>query len=148
MDAFPVREPLEGDRQIEQLIHPTGHCFDDALEILVQLLTEEHVPPAKLLLVHGICLMDDNCRFAHAWVEQDGQCLFLGRYQGDTVLCTVDRADFYRRLRVQERTKYTPQQAARENERTCSYGPWKPRYLALTRPGEEAHGDTEPLHLV
>ena len=132
MEPLPVRDPLEGDRQIEQLIHPTHQCFDDALELLVHLLTDEHVPPAQLKLVHGICLMEDNRRFAHAWLERDGECLFLGIYQGERVLCTVARPDYYRRLRVQERTKYTPQQAARENARTYSYGPWKPAYLALT----------------
>lgn len=148
MEPLPVGDPLEGDRQIEQLIHPTHHCFDDALDILVKLLTEDHVPPEQLLLVHGICLMEDNRRFAHAWVEQDGQCLFLGLYQGEVVLCSVARKDYYRRLRVQERTKYTPRQAARENERTYSYGPWKPAYLALTRQAEKGQDGSDPLHLV
>jgi hypothetical protein len=119
--------------QIEPLLSPTRQCFDDALELLVTLLIDDDVPPAQLKVVHGICLLEDKQRFAHAWLERDGQCLFLGLSQGERVICSVARPDFYRRLRVQERTKYTPQQAARDNASTSSSGPWKPAYLALTQ---------------
>ena len=82
--------------------------------------------------MHAICLVPgEGSRFAHAWVERGTACLFLGLYQGARVLCQVPRQDYYQYLRVQERTKYTPWQAARENERTVTYGPWKPQYLAL-----------------
>jgi len=151
VESLPVGDPLEGDRQIEQLIYPTGQCFDDAIELLVSLLTEEHVPPAQLKLVHAICLMPGEAsRFAHAWVERDGECLFVGIYQGERVRCTTDRALYYRKLRVQERTKYTPQQAAHESARTSSCGPWKQRYLALTHDAPaRGEGDApDPLHLV
>lgn len=129
---------LEGDRQVEQCIYPTNECFNDAMEILGVLLTEKEVPPDQLRLVHGICLMDDGTRFAHAWVERERTCLFLGLYQGERVLCQVPRQEYYQRLRVEQRTKYTMAQAARESARTVSYGPWKAAYLALTRiPQEE-----------
>jgi len=128
---------LEGDRHVEQCISPTHECFNDAMDILAELLTADKVPPAHLRLVHGICLLEDGTRYAHAWVERGTACLFLGLYQGARVLCSVPRPEYYARLRVQQRTKYTMAQAARENARTVSYGPWKAAYLALTRMPQE-----------
>jgi hypothetical protein len=128
---------LEGDRQVEQALLPTHTCFDDAMDLLVEMITVRKVPPAQLRLVHGIGLLADGRRFAHAWVERGPSCYFVGLYQGQRGLCTVVRQDYYQRLRVQERTKYTPWQALRENQRTISYGPWKPAYLALARRVDE-----------
>ena len=126
--------PLEGDRQIAQCIFPTH-----------QVLYRRHghprgaahggaCPPTALRLVHAICLLpDEGTPFAHAWVERGTACLFVGLYRGARVLCSVERPAHYEHLRVQHRTKYTPWQAARENQRTVSYGPWKPQYRALIR---------------
>lgn len=137
LNRLSPRTDLEGDRAVQETIFPTGQCFDDAMEILVELLTVTQVPPEQLRLVHAIALLpDEGTPFAHAWVEHGSQCLFLGLYQGTRVLCTVPRQEYYQRLRVQHRTKYTPWQAARENERTVSCGPWKAHYRSLTRPKE------------
>ena len=152
MEPIQVRDHLAGDRQIEQVIHPTHQCFDDAVELVLYLHTEEGVPAAQLRVVHAICLLpNDGMRFAHAWVERGSDCLFLGLYDGARVICTVPRHDYYRRLRVQERTKYTPRQVAQKAQRAMSHGPWKPQYLALTRQGAAAQterDDAEPLQLV
>ena len=138
LNPMSPRTDLEGDRQISQCVLPTGECFNDAMEILVELLTVQQVPPEQLRLVHAMALLpDEGTPFAHAWVEHGSQCLFLGLYQGTRVLCTVPRQEYYQLLRVQHRTKYTPWQAARENKRTVSLGPWKPPYLALTRPKDD-----------
>jgi hypothetical protein len=128
-----VADTDDGARAVEQMILPTFQCFNDAMDILVDCLTTRQVPPERLKLVHGVALLDDGTPYAHAWVEEGRTCYFAGIYQGERVICAVPRQEYYQKLRVQARTKYTPWQAQRENERTTSYGPWKPAYLALTR---------------
>ena len=100
-----------------------------------QLLTGEHAPPPRCAWCTPSACSQSRARLAsaHAWVERGTACLFVGLYRGARVLCSVERPAHYEHLRVQHRTKYTPWQAARENQRTVSYGPWKPQYRALIR---------------
>jgi hypothetical protein len=130
-------------------IYPTGTCFDDALDYLVCRVLEDPrlIKGRRLLLVHGIGLIPadaayratPNAPFAHAWVEEADVCWTTGLLNGERVLVRHDRGDFYRRLRIQSTTVYTPRQAHRENVRTNSFGPWRAEYLALCRNAPPIH---------
>lgn len=122
------------------IILPTHTCFDDALEYLAARTKADPrlAHGRRLLLVHGIAVIpegqpDAGELFAHAWVEDAGYCLTMGLLDGVRVLVRHERADFYRRLRIQQTTTYTVRQAWRENVRSATYGPWKPEYEALCR---------------
>jgi hypothetical protein len=52
----------------QQTVHPTGSCFNDALEFLENGVKLGQINPfdSSWLLVHALCKMDDGHIFAHA----------------------------------------------------------------------------------
>lgn len=121
---------------METCIYPTGKCFDDALDLISQLLQGAETPEAlaeRLVLVHGICLAPDGHPFAHAWVEDEDRCLFRGILAGEAHYFAAPHAAYYADARVQEVTRYTVREAWAANRRHGTYGPWLPRYQALCR---------------
>jgi hypothetical protein len=119
-------------------IHPTHHCFDDALEYIVARVKREPAlaRDATLQLVHGIVHFPDDQPaagklFAHAWVEEHGQVWNAGILDGVGIWYAVERSEWYAAMRVVKTTKYSIRQAYLENLRTRTYGPWAPEYQAL-----------------
>jgi len=123
-------------------IFPTHHCFDDALDLLVQFLREDPaggLEHSRFWLVHGIARYPEGQphageRFAHAWVETfDKRVWDCGVLDGELITYSVDRAEFYEKLRIETTTRYSARAAWDENRRSGTYGPWQPEYQALCR---------------
>lgn len=125
----------------DNVIYPTGKCFDDALEFFGECVKqpgEEH----RFRLAHGICLMPDEQPnagqpFAHAWVVEfarNGVLVWsFGIWKGFRIRYSAERGEMYAHLRPQAVTYYTAEEAWNENRRTGHYGPWRAEYLALVR---------------
>lgn len=119
-------------------LYPTHSCFDDAFEFIndaimlsQEPLRTEHIN--SLILVHGICLLSNGAPYAHAWVERSGQCIFKGILEGEASYFAGEQKEFYDEHKVQETTKYTVIEAAKENKRTGHLGPWVQRYRELCK---------------
>lgn len=121
------------------LIFPTHSCFDDALEMLPVLIEQDRRNRELLHLVHAICLMPDGSHYAHAWVERENECLFFGIINGEKLLLVTNKDKFYQLYKVQETTRYTVREAAKENFNNNHYGPWKPEYYALCSNNKETY---------
>lgn len=107
-------------------ILPTYRCFDDALEFIEMRVKETPTLVRHdwlLVLVHGICVGDDDTRYAHAWVEEAGQAWDAGLIDGQRVYYAVARSEYYAAKRVEESTRYTLRDVVRENGRSGHYGP-------------------------
>jgi hypothetical protein len=111
-------------------ILPTFHCFDDALELIAARVAEG---ADGVLLVHGIAVGANGEPYAHAWVEEHGLSWDSGLWQGQRIYYAVGVAEFYAARQIVQTTKYTAREAAEQNHRTHSYGPWEPVYRALCR---------------
>lgn len=129
---------------------PTHHCFDDAAEYLdarVRAAPDPLVDLASLRLVHAVARFpidqpEAGKPFAHAWCEER---ITLGGKpravvwhaallpNGVRVYLCSPRAHYYHELRVAATTRYTLRQVFEENQRSGTYGPWRPEYLALVR---------------
>lgn len=135
----------------EGTIHPTNTCFDDALEYLERRVkADPSIAREKtLLLAHGICRIppgqaDSGHVFAHAWVEENGNVWqwgileTVGPLNGERVEYSIEKADFYREMRVREVTLYTLKEVHAENTKHGTYGPWLEKYQALTKDGRKS----------
>ncbi len=125
-------------------IYPTGHCFDDALELISELVMEKpaRAHDATLLLVHGIAVGDGNGvpkghRYAHAWVEDGDLCWDGGLVDGQRIYYAVKRTEWYAARRIVHTTRYSVEQACRENFRSGHYGPWRREYRALCNDSDQ-----------
>ena len=120
-------------------IFPTHQCFDDVLDHQAELAQRDPVTAARQFIVHGICLAPEGEHagepFAHAWVEDDEESRVseAGILNGEKIWWSADRDEWYAALRVQERTRYTLDQARILNWQTAHYGPWVPKYRALCK---------------
>lgn len=115
-------------------IVPTGKCFDDSLDLLIEILKLHPDWVTTLRLVHAICTMPDGRQYAHAWVEDltDDSVAFYGLVDGERMLFkAVTRQDYYDQHGLVELRRYTYPEALRENRRTTHYGPWVEHYRAL-----------------
>lgn len=124
--------------QVNPVMHPTGTCFDDALELLAFFIEEDKRRIETLVLVHGICLKPpgyprEGAPFAHAWLEEGDLVWSAAILDGVKVQFSCEGEDFRRQLRVQEATRYTPREASAENMRTNHYGPWVEKYRSLCK---------------
>lgn len=127
-------------------LRPTHHCFDDALDYLGHVaLTESKDVLMEHVLVHAICLTptEEAVPFAHAWVERGGEVIQGGLLDGEIVYVFLPKGPFYEQMRIQECTRYSVEEAHRENFRTNHFGPWKPEYAALCGSGGRVHGKLE-----
>ncbi len=132
-------------------IHPTGTCFDDALEFVLSLAPDEHELAAQIealedtvRIVHAICLGHDASEhYAHAWVEHLHAgymvCWQAGTFDGARIYFAIDRKDFYRGYQVARTVKYTLRQAAVENLASGHMGPWDPELYALANKAGEGN---------
>lgn len=125
-DSAPVPAP-EG-----ATIYPTHTCFDDVVDYLNQ-IAYRGASREELLaytVVHGILVMPDGSRFAHAWLEHDGKILDGGIYQGERVWIEYSLTEFRGLHVVEDETRYTLPDAERLDDE-FGPGPWKPKYRAL-----------------
>lgn len=111
-------------------ILPTHTCFDDALELLSQLAV--HGARAEQLqtfvLVHAICVAPDGELYVHAWLEQGSNVWQCGIVDGVRVYFAMPIERFVAERPIREQTRYSVDDALRENMRTGHYGPWVDRY--------------------
>lgn len=122
-------------------ILPTHTCFDDALDVLADMVKASPSQTADLFLVHGLCRAPDGHLYAHAWVEwertpADVQCVFAGILEGECGHFMGDRAAYYAEIHVEETTRYPVEAAIAENVRHNHYGPWVARYREHCRTQE------------
>jgi hypothetical protein len=109
---------------------PTGTCFDDALEFVI----EANVPRSnwyKYTIVHGVCVAPDGHRYAHAWIERGELAIQVMLDGEERFALSLPRGEFYTYYRVRLTTRYTVREAAEENRRTGHYGPWLEQYRQL-----------------
>jgi hypothetical protein len=119
---------LGRDRNV---IHPTHQCFDDAMEFLLQ----PHLAPEQAracVIVHAICLGPNDERYAHAWVELEGDAWQGGIRGGERIYYPTPQAELHATLRVQHCTRYNLDEIVALNYATRTYGPWDPMYRGLT----------------
>lgn len=133
-----------------QTIFPTNTCFDDTLDF-IDALYFSGVPKQalrNLFVVHAICLWPGHQpgtehrageRFAHGWIERGKFVIQCGIIDEERRWYALERESFYQHMRVQRMTRYSTEEALRENFRTNSYGPWLPEYLALCKGGVMAN---------
>lgn len=117
-------------------IYPTHTCFDDALDMLTEIIktNPEVAHSNELLLVHGICFPPDYGEFSHAWIEKSGKyVLWTGILDGKRQEFVSEIAEYYDFFHVQETTKYTPKEAWLENSKHVTFGPWVEKYKNLCR---------------
>ena len=122
-------------------LYPTFHCFDDALDLIGMLLTEnpddrDHLSET-LVLVHGICRAPDGNLYSHAWVEYEEQAFFRAIIEGEPTYVATSIAEFATEFQVQACTRYSVREAAILNRQSGHYGPWLPQYKALCHPRRE-----------
>lgn len=123
------------------IIYPTHDCFTDALEYLSDRVIFAGLRIGVFRLVHAIALLpagpEKDKPFAHAWVEEDtdgGTLAWQSGYlDGRRIRYAVEAAALRAELRIQAETRYSALQACFENQRSGTYGPWKPEYQALCR---------------
>lgn len=119
-----------------QTIYPTHTCFDDALDLLTELIkaNPKIVRTNEILLVHGICFAPELGEYSHAWLEMDGEyVLWVGILKGQRQEFKSSIKSYYEHFNVIETTKYTPRQAWEKNNEFVTYGPWEEKYLKLVR---------------
>lgn len=120
-------------------IYPTHHCFDDALDFIIEVLKanpqDRDALLERLFLVHGLCQAPDGHPYAHAWVEDSRKtaCIFRGIVDGETHYFAAAKDEYYADAKVLEVTQYSVQEALEQNRRHGTFGPWEPRYIALAR---------------
>lgn len=122
-------------------ILPTHQCFDDALDLLVEILKSEpdiykrgHLI-TQWRLVHGRCLAPDGHSYAHAWVENTHShtCYHVGLLNNERVILDAATPEYHAELRVQDCIRYTYPEALRLNRQHGHYGPWLDHLQSLCR---------------
>lgn len=119
-------------------ILPTFHCFDDALDYLVQRVRAEPALADRetLHLVHALVLSDAGLPYAHAWCEEGDHCWDAGIVDGTRIWYAVRRDEYYAARRPVRVTRYSIGAAWSLNRRFGNYGPWEPAYIAACGRGD------------
>lgn len=120
-------------------IHPTHTCFDDSLDLMVDLLKAQEEPGGdrtlvdRLRLVHGTCQAPDGHLYTHAWLEdiENGVATFTGIHQGERRHFQTPTAEYHEHLKMQDLIRYSYSQAFAWNRASGHYGPWDPRLREL-----------------
>jgi hypothetical protein len=123
-------------------IRPTHTCFDDALDLISEIVKEgrEVWDSGEIVLVHALVAPAGE-PFAHAWVENQfgrGVALWSAIIAGQRKIVASNVEEYRRKFKVVEETRYTPVEALRENERHVNYGPWVERYREFCGLGPNA----------
>ena len=119
------------------IIYPTHTCFDDAVQIMADLVREnrETLNSNRFVIVHAI-VAPEGKESSHAWVEdtEKNLVIFMGLLNGDRMSFSVDLGEYYLKMNVRDFTKYTIAECIAEEKKTGqerSYGPWKEKYREL-----------------
>lgn len=114
-------------------LEPTHTCFDDALDLIVDIVKENPRlgPSDELQLVHAICKAPTGELFAHAWVEYKEMCIFAGILNGIKTYFQAAKDEYYLNFAVGEHTKYAVKDAILMNWKHGTYGPWEEKYERL-----------------
>jgi hypothetical protein len=116
----------------EIVIHPTHTCFDDALDLVEDLMKSDSSFDWKnCLIVHGIA--DCGQLYSHAWLEYGDCCIEMGILDGERVIFEQDKKKYYESRKISDVTKYTVHEALKENLKHEHYGPWEQKYLELCK---------------
>ncbi len=132
-------------------IYPTGTCFDDALDLMVELLkaagpVEGEMLSQRLRLVHAACVWpEDGHLYAHAWLEDIGRgvAYITGIYNGERCHFEAPAAEYTEPLQVQDLIRYSYREAFHLNRASRHYGPWVPHLRALCRARDAAMRTTQ-----
>lgn len=117
-------------------LHPTGTCFEDVTMFFAKLCHEnEHrLADPKFRMVHGICLMENDRPYAHAWIEEGKNVWFSSILKDQKVFVQCPRKDFYKRFRVKDFTRYTFLELLELSKKVGNAPPpWEEKYLVLCR---------------
>lgn len=127
-------EEEEGSAVSHTLL-PTGTCFEDVTQEFIRLLQEfRDYHPERILMVHGICLLEDGEPYAHAWIEIGDEAHFPGILDGQKGFAVATLDEFTRAYRVQECTRYNYNEVLRVAKSLNDMPPpWKSQYRRLCR---------------
>ena len=114
-------------RKANGIIYPTNTCFDDALDLIGDIITVHPRRRGTLFLVHALCKPEKEI-FAHAWVEEGEEAYWFGILNKQRMLFGSPRKKYRTGLGAFDITRYSVKHAAQENNRTNHYGPWIDRY--------------------
>lgn len=118
-------------------LQPTHTCFDDAIEFIEQRLKKDMAGAREFILVHGILLAPSGDQkdvpFAHAWVEDPVGLVWQAGLMasGRRITYGMPLDTFRNIFRPQRETRYSLEEAWKENERSGHLGPWAEEYQAL-----------------
>lgn len=107
---------------------PTRRCFDDAAEMLCEMLTADPSAIREVKIVHALIETNEPGRegqiIAHGWLEFEDGVFFRGIIDGETIDLRAPRRQFYKECKPKLIVRYTPREVAELNERTGHTGPW------------------------
>lgn len=127
-------------------IHPTHSAFDDAIELLIWIMEKKpegraQVGSGDIRIVHAI-FAPEGVKLNHAWLERGESVIFMGLIDGEKVVVTADRTEYYSKSHVTKTVRYTIFEAYAEEKKTGHYGPWDPEIRTLC--GDVKAGKTNP----
>lgn len=120
-------------------IYPTHTCFDDAMEYIEARLYQDPslVHDQRLMLTHVLVeILNGPYQgqiAAHAWAEENGECIQMGILDGERVWIFRTPEEVAESLRIIDATRYTLKQVHRQNVRSGHFGPWKRKYIDRCR---------------
>jgi hypothetical protein len=131
----------QGEYAVMQTIYPTHTCFDDAIDLMCELLKVNPKSRNVLRVVHAICRAPDGHLYAHAWLlDTESQwALFTGIQEGERRHFVAPVDEFERDHEVQESVQYTPAEVVKQNFESGHYGPWIEKYRELCHKKGEPH---------
>lgn len=126
-------------------IYPTHTCFDDAIEILCEIIKQDPgiIETTEFELVHAI-VSPAGKELAHAWIERNREiCFWVGIVEGNQIVFASKRDDYRQQFNVVEEKRYTIREMWEENARHNNFGPWIEKYRALCGSDNGLAGEME-----
>lgn len=121
------------------IIHPTGTCFEDVTWEFAQRCRDDKslmARGAKFFMVHGICVMPNGKRYAHAWIEEGVFVWGPAIVEGHKGFFQTTDKEFREHYQVQECTRYSFQDLIDLSKRIGNAPPpWEDKYRRLCRGG-------------
>lgn len=119
-------------------VEPTGSCFDDSMQLLLELYKVCAARRDEFRLVHACCAMDTGQQFAHAWVEDPPQAvaIFTAIQDGERRHFVAPQEEFHAHFNVADLHRYAPLEAFALAIRHGHHGPWVLHLKQLCRQGE------------
>lgn len=124
-------------------IVPTGHCFDDAWQLVMSVVPVRYLSTDTFRVVHAVCRGSDGTEYAHAWVEEYGQHVGAwidgarsaipgspsvgwqgGIHLGKRVYYAIEVDAMHRMLEAGQMVRYSPQDMVHAAQRFGHTGPW------------------------